>query len=247
MPRGSSITTIIREKIEEILKQNPQGLRFSDVMKRVKISLPDSNINTIDGQLWRLFTQQKRIYRPERGLYRHSSFKGQDTDPHFEEIATTLTEEDFYKPFALYLVEELGDCTEAIALGGNIFGYKWGTPDVIGKNQAKHSDIIKHETEIVSAEIKIDGTGLITAFGQACAYKLFSHKVYIVIPKNSPEEDKVRIESLCLIFGIGLVLFDHENKENPSFEIRTRPIRHEPDMFYVNKYMTLIEDRLFGS
>jgi len=131
-------------------------------------------------------------------------------------------------------------------LGGNKFKDKWGTPDVIGKNESNRSDIIKHETEIVSAEIKTDDSGLITAFGQACAYKSFSHKVYIVIPKSSSEEDKSRIESLCLIFGIGLILFDSNNIEQPDFEIRVRPVKLEPDLFYVNKYIKLIEDELFS-
>ena len=135
---------------------------------------------------------------------------------------------------------------EMIADGGNKFKDKWGTPDVIGKNESGRSDIIKHETEIISAEIKIDDSGLITAFGQACAYKSFSHKVYIVIPKSASEEDKSRIESLSLIFGLGLIFFDATNKENPQFEIRVRPIEYEPDNFYVNKYMKLIESDLFS-
>ena len=157
-----------------------------------------------------------------------------------------VKEQDFYQSFAEYLVGELGDCTKAIPLGGNIFKDKWGTPDVIGKNESNRSDIIKHETEIVSAEIKTDDIALITAFGQACAYKSFSHKVYIVIPKSASEEDKSRVESLSLIFGIGLILFDATDKENPQFEIRVRPIKHEPDSVYVNKYMKLIESELFG-
>lgn len=55
------------------------------------------------------------------------------------------------------------------------------------------------KTEIISAELKIDTRDLVTAFGQACAYKLFSHKTYIVIPKKSPQEDITKIDALCLI------------------------------------------------
>ena len=53
-------------------------------------------------------------------------------------------------------------------------------------------------------------------------------------------------KTMCLIFGIGLVLFDSSNPNNPQFEIKVRALKHEPDMFYVNKYIKLIEDELFG-
>jgi hypothetical protein len=98
----------------------------------------------------------------------------------------------------------------------------------------------------VSAEIKMDGAQLVTAFGQACAYKLFSHKAYLVVPRQSPEEEIQRIDSLCQIFGIGFVIFDAEKPSAPDFEIRVRPARHEPDLFYTNKYVALIEKELFS-
>ena len=87
---------------------------------------------------------------------------------------------------------------------------------------------------------------MITAFGQACSYKVFSHKSYIVIPRDSSQDDISRLDALCLIFGIGLVLFDSGNRDDPKFEIRVRPLKHEPDMFYVNKCMKAIESELFG-
>ena len=157
-----------------------------------------------------------------------------------------IKEEDFYEPFANWLVNELEECTKAIPLGRNRFKDKWGTPDVIGKREPRRSDIVKGATEIVSVEIKADTRDLITAFGQACSYKLFSHKSYIVTPKNSSQGDILKLDALCLIFGIGLVLFDSSNPNDPQFEIRVRPLRHEPDMFYVNKYMKLIEKELWG-
>ena len=67
-----------------------------------------------------------------------------------------------------------------------------------------------------------------------------------MIPKNSSQDDISKLDALCLIFGIGLVLFDNNNPNDPQYEIRVRPIRHEPDMFYVNNYVKLIEKDLFG-
>jgi hypothetical protein len=98
----------------------------------------------------------------------------------------------------------------------------------------------------VSAEVKIDPVGLITAFGQACVYRLFSHKSYIVVPADSPEDDIARLDTLGRIFGIGLILFNAKDPQQPSFDIRVRASKHEPDMFYVNRCMRLIEDQLFS-
>jgi len=239
----------IQSKAIEILRNSPQGVRYSQLVDLIKDSLPNIPSNTIRGTIWNLdMTVPSQIYKADRGLFRHSSFReAQAPSEEFTPPTPSETsEESFYQPFADYLVNELEECTKAIRLGGNRFRDKWGTPDVIGIKKPRPSDIVKPEVVIASAEIKTDSSELISAFGQACAYKTFSHKVYMVIPKNSSEEDKSRIESLCLIFGIGLILFDSTNTENPQFEIRVRPLKHEPDMFYVNKYMRMIEAELFS-
>ena len=64
-------------------------------------------------------------------------------------------------------MNETEECTKAIPLGGNRFGGRWGPPDVIGKRESKKSDILKAPVEIVSAEIKLETSQLVTAFGQA--------------------------------------------------------------------------------
>ena len=242
-----------REKIIpkaiEILKLNPDGIHYSDLVRRISQEFPDIPVNTIHGTVWDLDKRlPNEVYKPARGLFRHVNFKEEEIskeEPKLPFEAVMIKEEDFYKPFANWLVNELEECTVAIPLGGNKFKDKWGTPDVIGKREPQRSDIVKAPTEIVSAEIKVDARDLITAFGQACSYKLFSHKSYIVIPKNSPQDDVSKLDALCMIFGIGLVLFDNNNPQDPQFEIRARPLRHEPDMFYVNKYMKLIEKELW--
>jgi len=45
---------------------------------------------------------------------------------------------------------------------------------------------------------------------------------------------------------VGLILFDAKSPSEPKFEIRARATKHEPDMFYVNRYLKLIEDDLFS-
>ena len=240
----------ITEKAIEILKENPAGVRYSELVRQIQEEFPEIPINTIHGTVWNLdIRRDKEVYKPARGVFRHVKFREEETGEKEQEIFAEMRkvrEEDFYKPFADWLVNEMEECTKAIPLGGNKFRDKWGTPDVIGKREPRRSDIIKAPTEIVSAEIKADTRELITAFGQACAYKLFSHKSYIVIPKSSSPEDISKLDSLCQIFGIGLVLFDNANPNDPRFEIRARPSRYEPDMFYVNKYTKVIEKELWG-
>lgn len=75
-------------------------------------------------------------------------------------------------------------------------------------------------------------------FAQSLAhppYGLFSTKTYIGMPTTLTEEDQSRLESLCMLFGVGLVLFSL-NKDAPQFSIRVRAQRFSPDMFYVNEF-----------
>lgn len=237
----------IREIALKILSDHPGGIRYMQLARYIQEQMPDVPIKTVYSAMWDLERSfPSEVYKPQRGLFRHTQFR--DSDEEQQEsapIVTRIKEEDFYQPFVDYLENELEEVTKAITLGGNKFRDKWGTPDVIGIKKPKRSDIIQFQPEIISAEIKLDSNGLITAFGQACSYRLFSHKVYIVIPKDVGDEDGARIESLCLIFGIGLILFNSAKSVNPEFEIRVRPSKQDPDMFYVNKYLRLVETDLF--
>lgn len=161
----------------------------------------------------------------------------------------TVKEEGFYEPFANWLKVEVGECTEAVPLGGAALGKKWGTPDVIGIYRASTLDVVKFNPEIISAEIKVNSSDPITAFGQAIAYRLFSNQTYLVEPDTMADEDKDRIESLCILFGVGFVLFSPSEKM-PVFSIRVRAQRFTPDMFYVNQFAKRLHEvrpELFGA
>jgi hypothetical protein len=242
----------IQEQVDnaaiQILKESPEGVRFTELWHGVRDRLPDTKENTVFSMISTIATRRSsEVTRPSRGLYRLTGFGDECTEKSGDALVTqtTIKEEQFYEPFAEWLVGELEECTKAIALGGNLFGGKWGTPDVIGVREPRKSDIIKFATEIVSAEVKLDVYGLITAFGQACAYRLFSHKSYLVVPSTSPQADLARLDTLCRIFEIGLILFDIADPQNPAFDIRVRATSRDPDMFYVNQCMKLVEDDLF--
>lgn len=246
-------TEKIHVEAKRLIAERPSGVRYSELLAEIHAALPNVPRNTIVGALHKLKTKLPAdLYMPAKGVYKHTKFKEpeekvlQAIEAVTAQNQNKIQEEAFYKPFADWIVNELEECTKAVVLGGNRFKDKWGTPDIIGKRESRKSDIIQAPTEIVSAEVKIDSSALIVAFGQACAYKLFSHKSYIVIPFNSPEEDIARLDSLSRIFGIGLILFDSTNPGVPNFTIRVRGGNHIPDMFYVSKFMKLIENELFS-
>lgn len=244
-------TEKILKKTLELVEATSSGKRYSQLVKEISTTFLDIPVNTVRGALHKFRTElPKTVYQPSRGLYRAIKYK-EASEKQEAEVTKKLKkekirEEHFYEAFRDWLINELEECTRSIAVGGNRFKDKWGTPDVVGVREAKRSDIIKPPTEIVSAEIKLDPSNLITAFGQACAYKLFSHKSYIVVPVNSSEDDIARLDALSRIFGIGLVIFNPLDPKNPDFQIRSRASREEPDMFYVNKYLKLVEDELFS-
>jgi len=234
-----------------ILKSNPSGIHYSELVRKIQEMCPHIPNNTIHGNVWNLEVRYpSEVYKPAKGVFRHTDFGESNLKvDNIKDVTMKkkrVMEEDFYQSFADWLVRESEDCTKAVPLGKNKFRDKWGTPDVIGKRESLPSDIIKAPTEIISAEIKVDTRDLITAFGQSCSYRLFSHKSYIVVPKESSQDDISRVDALCMIFGIGLVLFDSTNVKNPQFQIKVRPFRQEPDIFYINKYLKLIEKELFG-
>jgi hypothetical protein len=246
----------INERIRSIaiewLDEQPQGLRYSELLRLIKQTGPELNPNTVNNYIWNLeVVLPQTVYKPVKGLFRLVRFK-EPTPPEItsESPAGTsqskLREDVFYPLFANWLKNDLEEVTHAIALGGNVFRDRWGTPDVIGKSESKRSDVIKGPTSIVSAEIKVDLAGLVTGFGQACAYKLFSHKSYLVIPSQTPDEEMARIDSLCQMVGIGLVTFNAKSSILPEFRLIVRATKHEPDLFYTNRYVTHVEKELFS-
>ncbi len=247
---GKKKTEKIRILAQEILRAKPAGLSlgYTDLCREIQDRDRDLNWNTIRTQTYKLLQEGDDIEKTSRGHYRIAppeTNSDAGTPLANVEREDKPKEEDFYEPFAEWLTMDMEDATKAVPLGGNKFGGKWGTPDVIGKRVSKQSDMIEQPIEIVSAEIKTETAHLITAFGQAVAYCLFSHRSYLVVPEQA-EGDIPRLDSLCQAFGLGLVLFNAKNPQDPDFKIRTRPRRQEPDYFYINENMKKIESELFA-
>ena len=243
-----TITERIRQLAEEVLRTSDKSLGYTDICRKIQERDNNLNWNTIRGATWKWLKERDDLEEPSEGKYRVPS---DETNPDAGtssasvKLEPKISEAKFYESFAEWLEKDVKKATKAIALGGNKFGGKWNTPDVIGKRKSKPSDIIEQPEEIVSAEIKANINKLIEAFGQAVSYCLFSHRSYLVIPKQSSEDDLSRLDSLCQAFGLGLVLFDSTNLKDPDFKIRKPARRQEPNYFFINQNMKKIEDELF--
>ena len=231
----------------QLLEANPQGIRWMELLRSIEAESPDTPHNSVHGGVHNLLTTRTaEIVKVARGTYRLAKYveaddaaaSAQESETDATPVAAetpdaeALTEQDFYASFAEWLVEN-DEATVAEALGGASLGGKWGTPDVIGVLKPRAQDIFKFEPQIVTAEIKAVPNQPIVAFGQAVAYRLFSHKSYIVVPDSTSSDDINRLKSLCSIHGVGLVTFAL-NKVDPNYVVVVLPISAAPDMFYVN-------------
>ena len=195
----------VRQQMEDILSRHPEGMRAKALVDEIDLKLPNDPRNSIWAQLSMVTdAHPSKFYKiSEPGATYYFLYKVKKT-----KTSKKIPEEIIYEPFAKYLLygdEKLGVCTHAIPLGGKVFGDKWGTPDVIGLFEPRHNDVIGFPTEVVSAEIKSTPNEVMEGFGQACAYRLFSHRIYLVIPKI---KELPRIEELCRVIGLGLVCID---------------------------------------
>lgn len=234
----------IQELAKKVIGETPGGIRYSALVQKIATANPETPKNTIHGAVWDLDkTFSGEVLKPSRGLFTLNTPAASNGVSTAQPPTPTpsLRESDFYDSFAEWLKNDLDEATDAIALGGSSLRSKWGTPDVVGTFKPLPSNRVKFDLEIISAEIKISPSESITAFGQAIAYRLFSHKVYLVMPSGVPEEDQSRIEALGLLFGVGFVQFDLD-ADNPEYRVRVRAQRYAPDMFYVNEFAERLHD-----
>jgi len=227
----------LMEFAKNLVLQHPEGLRHGQLWKKIIEAHPETSEGTLSANLSGLAQWfPNEIAKPSRGLFvpidasTHEAIELPIAPP-----LTSITEEAFYGPFADYLKDELDEVVVVKALGGSGLQGKWGTPDVVGVYKPLAKQKIKFDLEIVTAEIKTNPAESIVAFGQAIAYRLFSSKVYLVMPTAISPKDLDRLEALAMLFGLGLVTFDM-NPNEPRFSIRVRAQRFSPDMFYVNDF-----------
>jgi hypothetical protein len=103
MATPNTITGQIRKIALEVLAERPDGIRYSDIKRKVLEHIPSFNTNTISGATWDLeITYADLIYKPDRGVFRLLKFKEeiltQPDQPNTVETKTTkrksIKEED---------------------------------------------------------------------------------------------------------------------------------------------------------
>jgi hypothetical protein len=161
-------TKQVKDLGREVLERHKTGIRWTELIKEVKKitskSPPATPPGTITGSLRALVKDEKEgIDKISRGVYilkqhQEGSTTAEVGPPQETTISTpkgetTIKEEAFYGPFVEWLKSELGEANEAEVLGGNIFGGRWGTPDVLGVLKPLAADPVKFPPEIVSVEI----------------------------------------------------------------------------------------------
>lgn len=240
----------IQTRAMQLLDATPSGGRWGELLKAIHAEAPETPPNTIHGALRGLFATNNDVVKVARGTYQLKKYHDAQVeepaspDAPLETVAVAATgaapaaliEADFYESFAQWLTDIEEAVNVACPLGGNILKGKWGTPDVIGVRKPRANDMLKFEPQIVSAEIKIDPSQPVVAFGQAVAYRLFSHKSYIVVPRTTSEEDMDRLKALSSIHGVGLVTFALD-KASPDYSVIVLPAEAAPDMFYANQML----------
>ena len=232
----------------DVIRHHPGGIRYTALVDVIACPNPETPRNTIHGAVWNLdAVRPTDVRKPSRGLFiaavedegPHPEIPKSDAQAGVDIVKPKIREEEFYDSFAEWLRNELDEVTDVVPMGGASFRSKWGTPDVLGVYKPLASNLVKFPLEIVAGEVKTAPSEAITAFGQAVAYRLFATKSYIAMPTTISEDDLGRLESLCMLFGVGLDLFDLDPAD-PRYQIRVRAQRFSADMFYVNE----LADRL---
>jgi len=225
------------------LKKNKDGLPHGELVTAIqeKAATEGQKIkpNTIVGAVVGITKARSDIIKEEGwgAPYRLKAYSEKEAEEAAEEEEEAEKEEtkerSFYKPFRDWLLIE-ERCETAASTGDSRKGKrgKWMIPDVIGKRERRLVKKIILLPEITSAEIKYETSWnmLIQGFGQACAYKAFSHRSYLVIPKQTKVDHRRRLDYLCQLFGIGYVLYDRDSKPGEVvFQEIIRPQPHDPN------------------
>lgn len=70
------ITHRINDKALELLEENPEGVRWSEMLRKIEEWDPTLHPKTVNGCVWKLVERYPdKVYKPEKGLFRLLKYK----------------------------------------------------------------------------------------------------------------------------------------------------------------------------
>jgi hypothetical protein len=70
------VTHRINAKAFELLEQHPEGLRWAELLSKIKESDPSFHPKTVNGCVWKLVERfPDKVYKPSKGLFRLVKYK----------------------------------------------------------------------------------------------------------------------------------------------------------------------------
>ena len=74
--KKSTVTGRINAKALELLEQHPEGLRWSELLAKIKKADPSFHPKTVNGCVWKLVQKYPdQVYKPSKGLFRLVKYK----------------------------------------------------------------------------------------------------------------------------------------------------------------------------
>ena len=74
--KKSTITGRIYSKSLELLKKHPEGLRWTELISKIKDSDSSFHPKTVNGCVWKLVERfPDKVYKPSKGLFRLLKYK----------------------------------------------------------------------------------------------------------------------------------------------------------------------------
>lgn len=74
--KSSKVTHRINATALKLLRQNPDGLRWSELRSRIEASDPKFHPKTVNGCVWKLVEKfPDEVYKPSKGLFRAVKYK----------------------------------------------------------------------------------------------------------------------------------------------------------------------------
>lgn len=71
-----TITGRINEMALGLLQEHPEGLRWSELLAKIKASDPSFHPKTVNGCVWKLVARfPDKVYKPSKGIFRLTKYK----------------------------------------------------------------------------------------------------------------------------------------------------------------------------